>query len=103
MFRKALDVGTKILDPSSKNLTLFKRIDDLSDKGLITEAMRDWSHEIRLDGNDAVHDEQPETPADAAAMQKFTEAFLTYAFSLPTMVAENRAKRLPVTTIGGAS
>lgn len=93
MFRKALDVATKQLADELKSLTLFKRIEALFKAGRITEAMRDWSHEIRLDGNDAVHDEEPETPEDAAATQKFTEAFLTYTFSLPAMVAENRNKR----------
>jgi hypothetical protein len=93
MFRKALDVATKQLDVALRSLTLFKRIEALFQAGRITEAVRDWSHEIRLDGNDAVHDEEPESSEDAEAAQKFTEAFLTYTFSLPAMVAENRSKR----------
>ena len=93
MFRKSLDVSTKIVSPSDKDLTLFKRINKLVEAGLLTTAMGDWSHEIRLDGNDAVHDEEPETEADAKACRRFTEAFLTYAFSLPALVQESRAKR----------
>lgn len=93
MFRKSLDVATKIVSQTHKGVSLFKRIEELHKAGLITEAMKDWSHEIRLDGNDAVHDEEPETPEDARATQKFAEAFLTYMFTLPSMVAENRAKR----------
>ena len=50
--------------------------------GTLTDAMGDWSHEIRLDGNDAVHDDEPET-VDARASQQFAEAVLTYAFTLP--------------------
>ena len=93
MFRKTLDVATKALDPDLKKLSLFHRIDRLADAGMLTPAMRAWSHEIRLDGNDAVHDETPETEADATIAQRFAEAFLTYAFTLPTMVEANRAKR----------
>ncbi|GGB92791.1 hypothetical protein GCM10011494_08970 [Novosphingobium endophyticum] len=93
MFRKTLDVATKILGPSDKSLSLFKRIEKLVSDGHLTEAMGAWSHEIRLDGNDAVHDEAPETETDVTILQKFSEAFLTYSFSLPRMVARNRAKR----------
>lgn len=95
MFRKSLDVSTKFLDPQSKNLTLFQRIEKLVSNGLLTSAIGDWSHEIRIDGNGSVHDEEPETEEDAQAIQKFTEAFLRYAFTLPSMVAQNRQKRTP--------
>ena len=93
MFRKTLDVATKFLSPERKDLSLFKRINALVEDKLLTEAMGDWTHEVRLDGNDAVHDEEPETQEDACRSQKFCEAFLTYAFSLPTLVAESRDSR----------
>lgn len=93
MFRKALDVATKIIAPQWKGKNLFQRIELLVEERLLTEAMGAWSHEIRIDGNDAVHDEEPETEDDAKALQRFTEAFLTYAFSLPSLVARNREKR----------
>ena len=93
MFRKTLDVATKLIAPDGKSKSLFARIEALVGEGLLTPAMGEWSHEIRMDGNDAVHDEEPETPEDAAAIQQFTGAFLKYAFSLPSMVAQNRAKR----------
>jgi hypothetical protein len=95
MFRKTLDVATKIVSPDLRNLTLFKRIEQLVENGLLTSAMGDWSHEIRIDGNDAVHDDEPESEHDARAAYKFTEAFLIYAFSLPQRVELNRAKRTP--------
>lgn len=94
MFRKTLDVATKILDPQNSKSNLFTRINKLVETGLLTQSMGDWSHEIRIDGNDAVHDEEPETPEDALSAQKFTEAFLIYAFSLPKMVETNRQKRI---------
>ncbi|WP_143256060.1 DUF4145 domain-containing protein [Altererythrobacter xiamenensis] len=93
MFRKSLDVGTKLISPELKSESLFSRINTLVERHLLTEAMGQWSHEIRIDGNGAVHDELPETESDANAIQKFTEAFLRYAFTLPSMVAQNRSKR----------
>lgn len=93
MFRKSLDVATKIMSPDGKNDNLFNRINKLVAKGMLTPSVGEWSHEIRIDGNDAVHDEEPETEEDANVMQKFTEAFLRYSFTLPSLVATNRTKR----------
>ena len=95
MFRKSLDIATKTLDPALKSLKLFHRIEKLHKDGLITDALRDWSHELRLEGNEAVHDDEPETQDDASTSQKFAEAFLTYTFTLPALVIANRKKREP--------
>jgi tetratricopeptide (TPR) repeat protein len=96
MFRKSLDVATKVIAPDKRAKTLFARINELVAEGRLTNAMGEWSHELRLDGNDAVHDEEPETEADAHVMHRFAEALLTYSFTLPAMVEANRAKRTPV-------
>ncbi|NIJ21925.1 hypothetical protein FHS95_003636 [Sphingomonas naasensis] len=93
MFRKTLDASTKSIAPAHKSLNLYKRINKLVEEGLLTAAMGDWSHEIRLDGNDAVHGDEPETEDDARKAQKFTEAFLQYAFTLPALVSGSRAVR----------
>jgi hypothetical protein len=95
MFRKSLDVATKMIAPEKRGKTLFARINELVSEGRLTQAMGEWSHEIRLDGNDAVHDEEPETEPDANVSQRFAEALLTYGFTLPAMVELNRAKRSP--------
>jgi hypothetical protein len=95
MFRKSLDVATKLIAPEKRSKTLHARINELVSEGQLTTAMGEWSHEIRLDGNDAVHDEEPETKDDANIAQRFTEALLTYSFTLPAMVEANRTKRVP--------
>lgn len=95
MFRKSLDVATKIIAPDKRSKTLFARINELVTEGRLTEAIGEWAHEIRLDGNDAVHDDEPESDDDAAVMRRFAEAVLTYSFTLPALVATNRAKRHP--------
>jgi hypothetical protein len=93
MFRKTLDTATKVICPELKQKKLFSRINDMVSEGLLTPAMGDWSHEIRLDGNEAVHDEEPETEQDAKMSHKFCEAFLNYTFTLPELVSANRTKR----------
>jgi hypothetical protein len=95
MFRKSLDVATKLIAPDKRGKSLFSRIEELVAEGRLTQPMGDWSHELRLDGNDAVHDEEPETQEDAHVMQRFAEALLTYTFTLRAMVEANRAKRQP--------
>jgi hypothetical protein len=93
MFRKTLDVATKKLRPDFANKRLYDRIEVMVKSGDLTSAMGEWSHNIRLDGNDAIHDDEPETAGDAKGTQLFTEAFLTYSFTLPAMVDANREKR----------
>ena len=96
MFRKvlqrattALAAGTKIT--FTKRDDLKSRIDRLADPQLITPAMRDWAHLIRLEGNDATHDEDEAfEQSEAEQLQAFTELFLIYAFTLPARVKKAR-------------
>ena len=85
MFRKSLDAALKHLDKAGKG-TLEKRIDNLPAATGVTPAMKEWAHEIRHLGNDAAHEEDPFTEAEAKSLQAFTELFLTYAFTLPGML-----------------
>ena len=95
MFRKALDVATKQLRPDLASNKLYNRIEAMVEGQDLTPAMGQWSHRIRLDGNDAIHEEVPETEEDAAASQQFCEAFLTYAYTLPALVAQGQSKAEP--------
>jgi hypothetical protein len=89
MFRKALDTGLKQIDPSGRG-TLEKRINDLPEVTGITPSMKEWAHHIRRLGNDAAHEDEPFLEREALDLQSFTELFLTYAFTLPGMLAERR-------------
>ena len=91
MFRKILDRATKELDQSLAELNLFKRIETLVERRDLTPAMRDLATIIRLDGNEANHDEDPDE-ATAHQLQGFTELFLTYAFTLPKRVEQHKEK-----------
>lgn len=47
---------------------------------------------IRLEGNEAAHEEEQFTQEKATPMKEFTELFLLYAFTLPARVAGARQK-----------
>lgn len=87
MFRKVIDITSKEL--GEKNGHLVQRINNLASKGLITKDMKDWADEIRLSGNEAVHDEEDYTKEECEEILHFTELFLMYTFTLPAML-ENR-------------
>lgn len=90
-FRKAIDTATKKLirdvNPQDLNArlgeTFVKRIEWLHSQGKLTEQIRDWSHIVRLEGNDAAHEETPYEKKDAEQLQHFTEMVLQYVFTMP--------------------
>jgi hypothetical protein len=92
--RKALDVSTKGLDPSLSGKSLAARIDALHKNGSLTSEIRDWAHEIRLDGNEAAHEEDPTTPEQVASLIEFSNAYLRYVYTLPALVKRNRKRRV---------
>jgi hypothetical protein len=89
MFRRAIDVGTKVFEPTIDVHNLGKRIDKLATEGRITEDLKDWAHKIRLEGNEAVHDLPKPTKEQTEELQLFTELVLTYLFTLPAKVRAN--------------
>lgn len=94
MFRKCLDSALKALAPGGKG-TLQQRIDKLPASTGVTDAMKEWAHVIREDGNDAAHEDDPFERNEAELLQSFTELFLTYAFSLPGMLEQRKAVTTP--------
>ncbi len=90
MFRKCLEVATKSIDPSTEKMKLVDRIDRLFSSRKITEEMKDWAHEIRLGGNEAAHEDAQYSETECQALTEFTEAFLTYSFTLPYKIAKRR-------------
>jgi len=87
--RRTLELATRKLREGDKKFadeTLWKRIDILASDHDITPAMREWADAIRLDGNEANHDDDAFDENKAKALISFTETFLLYAFTLPAMV-----------------
>ncbi len=91
MFRKTLEASTKEKIPDDAGKPLVKRIDLLVLSGELTKDIGQWAHEIRVGGNEAAHDEELYSADDAEALKNFTEAYLRYVYTLPTMVANRRA------------
>jgi hypothetical protein len=92
MFRKVVDTATFAIDKDLKSEKLAKRIDELASKHKITPDLREWAHVIRLEGNDAAHEEEPFEEEQAKALHYFAEIFLTYVFSLPGELARRKSE-----------
>ncbi len=74
--------------------SLYARINRAATDHLITEGMKDWAHEIRLDANDqrhADHGATLPTTADAQRNIEFAQALGQFLFALPARVAQGRA------------
>ncbi|WFC66360.1 DUF4145 domain-containing protein [Achromobacter denitrificans] len=89
MFRRALEICLKHFSPDVDAWKLEKRIDKLAEKGLITPDLKTWAHKIRLEGNEAVHEEDEPTREAATELQLFTEMVMTYLYTLPAKVQAN--------------
>lgn len=89
--RKVIDISTRaILGEESSKEQLSQRISMLHARGLITEQMRQWAHIVRMDSNGAVHSDEEFDETEAKQLINFTEVFLLYSFTLPTMVEERK-------------
>ena len=78
--------------------TLYSRIEMAATQHLITNDMKEWAHEVRLDANDQRHsDNLTALPieADARRVVDFAQALATFLFVLPARVQRGRqdAKR----------
>ena len=84
MFRKTLEAGLKAkfsdVPPSWKP---FKRIEHAAEHHGLTPDLAEWSHRIRDLGNDAVHEQEPFTEAQAKEMADFVRIVLEYMFTYP--------------------
>ncbi|MBD9476492.1 DUF4145 domain-containing protein [Achromobacter sp. ACM01] len=92
MFRRSLEIALKQFSPDVDAWKLEKRIDKLASLHLITQDMKDWAHEIRLVGNEALHEEDVPTREEAQDLMLFNEMLLTYLYTLPAKVKARRNK-----------
>ncbi|VTQ77931.1 Uncharacterised protein [Bordetella bronchiseptica] len=90
MFRRSLEIALKQFSPDIEAWKLEKRIDKLASLHLITQDMKDWAHEIRLVGNEALHEEDVPSKKEAEDLMMFSEMLLTYLYTLPAKVRARR-------------
>ncbi|MCK1583224.1 DUF4145 domain-containing protein [Bradyrhizobium sp. 168] len=91
MYRKALDVGLKKIDPDMKGM-LAARIKKLAADGKLTVDIAEWADHVRDLGNDAAHEEEPPTREELTDLRNFTEMVMRYLFSLPALVQARKPK-----------
>ncbi|MDE5833839.1 MAG: DUF4145 domain-containing protein [Desulfovibrio sp.] len=72
--------------------TLFERVKDLREKGILAGVLYEWASEIRRWGNAGTHNFEG-SKEDAEDLTEFTKLLLQYAFELPARVKEAREKR----------
>jgi hypothetical protein len=90
MYRKALDIGLKIIAPSVTGV-LKARIATLVKQNLLTPSLGEWADQIRLLGNDTAHEIDQPTREELEALRNFSDLVLRYLFTLPGMVAARKA------------
>lgn len=87
--RAVLELACKELEDQSaasnsqakakRSANLQDRIDNLASAGVITHTLKDWSHQLRLDGNDGAHELKGD-PERALTFARFVEFFLEASF-----------------------
>jgi len=91
MCRRAVQAAA--VERGGKGETLFKQIDDLAQQRLITPALQEWAHEVRLIGKVGAHADEPieSSPEDARDGLVFAEELLDHLYVLPARLAKRRA------------
>lgn len=96
MFRRVLEKAASELLSSnagdSDGSRLYDRIKILAEMKLITPEMEQWSHHIRLEGNDAAH--QDFSKERAEELKEFIDIFLISAYTLPERMKRASNKRI---------
>lgn len=93
LYRSLIDVTTKRqlrAAQLSEKGSLFDRLDRLADNHVIPKSVADWAHEVRVIGNEGLHEEASVSPEDCAMARSFAQTYLRYAFELPGDVAARR-------------
>lgn len=95
-YRRCMELALKQFAPDVEAWKLERRIDKLAAEHRITPAIQEWAHELRLDGNEALHGEEDATEDMAEQMHHLTHFLLTYLYTLPQQIAQLRARRAAV-------
>ena len=73
------------------------QIDEMASKGLITQPLKQWAHEVRLGGNDGAHPDKDGlkdvSEQDADEIIQFTREFLHHIYVMPAALAARQASR----------
>jgi hypothetical protein len=93
MDRRALELMTKEKAPDAADKPLINRIEMLGARHQITPDLKDWAHNLRTMGNEAVHGVDGLTEDEASSTHELTKFILTYVYTLPEQVRLAKEKR----------
>jgi len=93
MYRKSMELALRAFSPDIDAWKIEKRIDRMASEHRITPELQTWAHELRLDGNEAVHGEEEATAEIADQMHELCKFLLIYLYTLPAEVANAQARR----------
>lgn len=92
MCRRAIQASC--LEKKAEKKKLVAQIDELAAKGIITEPLKEFAHEVRLEGNDGAHPDadglENVTPKDADDIIEFTREYLHHVYVMPAKLAARR-------------
>jgi len=93
MARRAIESAC-IDKGADKNKRLSEQIEELRNKGLITNDLKEWADVVRWVGNDAAHpDSLNVTKEDADDILKLAEQFMNVIYVAPAIAKERRSQR----------
>lgn len=93
MARRAIE-NACIDKGADKNRRLSEQIEELRNKGLITNDLKEWADVVRWVGNDAAHPDSPDvTKEDADDILKLAEQFMNVIYVAPAIAKERRSQR----------
>lgn len=92
LYGKVLEVSIKQLDSAIAG-PLAKRVEILSQKGILSADLTNWAHEIRIIRNDAVHEIEQPNAEDVVAIAEFTEAFLLVVYTMREKYKARQSKK----------
>lgn len=79
---------------AGKGKDLYAQLDELKERGVITEDLRKWGHIVRWGGNDAAHPDSPEVnEKDSKEVLELAEQFLNVIYVTPKIAEEQAKKR----------
>lgn len=96
MARSAVQAAMR--DKGAVGKDLYNEIEDLAKKGDLPPLMKEWSHEVRVLGNDAAHPKTntpPATPEDARDVVQFLDSLLVYLYDFPKRISDYWQRRKP--------
>lgn len=83
-----------IIDKGGEGKMLYNQIDNLAEKRIITDDIKEWAHEIRLLGRDGAHADVPTDVGEKEAnfAIEFTGELLNYVYILKARLQKHRQK-----------